>query len=127
MQPHFRAKAKHTRNGRHLKNPKIRDKCVWPVSLHLSLILGFFISLIDEIQFMLISSRHICIRSISRIFPYHGKYFHTTDNISILWHWTKLWKLDFPTFFYNISKVFPHYGRGSLFPGLHSRSTFSRK
>ena len=27
------------------------------------------------------------------------KYFHTTEYISILWHWTKLWKLDFPTFF----------------------------
>ena len=27
-------------------------------------------------------------------------------NISILWNWTKLWKSDFPTFFYNISKKF---------------------
>ena len=34
---------------------------------------------------------------ISRIFP---EYFHTTDNI---WNWTKLWKLDFLTFSYNIS------------------------
>ena len=38
---------------------------------------------------------------ISRIFL---EYFHTTENISILWNWTKLWKLDIPTFFYNIPK-----------------------
>ena len=47
---------------------------VWPTALKLGcvtnldmlfLVLGF-ISLVDEIQFMLISSRHICIRSISR-------------------------------------------------------------
>ena len=41
--------------------------------------------------------------SISRIFP---EYFHTTDNISILRNWTKLWKLDFQTFFYHIRKYF---------------------
>ena len=80
----------HTHN-RHLKTPKIRDKCmavsqawvdglpyhtyfacVWPTALKLGCVTNFdmlflvmgFISLIDEIQFMLISSRHICIRSI---------------------------------------------------------------
>ena len=46
--------------------------CVWPTALKLGcatnlgqlfLVMGF-ISLVDEIQFMLISSRHICIRSI---------------------------------------------------------------
>ena len=31
-----------------------------------SLVMGF-ISLVDEIQFMLISSRHICIRSINKL------------------------------------------------------------
>ena len=49
---------------------------------------------------------------ISRVFP---AYFHTTDNISILWNWTKLWKLDFPTFFYNIYKLFPYYGQVQFF------------
>ena len=46
--------------------------CVWPTALKLGCITNFdmlflvmgFISLVDEIQFMLISSRHICIRSI---------------------------------------------------------------
>ena len=47
--------------------------CIWPTALKLGcvtnldmlfLVLGF-ISLVDEIQFMLISGRHICIRSIS--------------------------------------------------------------
>ena len=46
--------------------------CVWPTALKLGcvnnldtlfLVLGF-ISLVDEIQFMLICSRHICMRSI---------------------------------------------------------------
>ena len=45
--------------------------CVWPTALKLGCITNFdmlflvmgFISLVDEIQFMLISSRHICIRS----------------------------------------------------------------
>ena len=32
------------------------------------------------------------------------EYFHTTEYISILW------KLDFPTFFYSISKMSPYYG-----------------
>ena len=76
------------RNGRHLKNPKIRGKCmvvslscllfsgfpmstiVWPTALKLGYITNFdmlvlvkgFISLVDEIQFMLISSRSICIK-----------------------------------------------------------------
>ena len=34
-------------------------------------------------------------QSISRKCPYHGQHFHTM-----------VWKLDFPTFFYNISKIF---------------------
>ena len=45
--------------------------CVWPTALKLrcvanldTLFLFTFISLVDEIQFMLISGRHICIRSI---------------------------------------------------------------
>ena len=46
--------------------------CVWPTALKLGCITNFnmlflvmgFVSLVDEIQFMLISSRHICIRSI---------------------------------------------------------------
>ena len=46
--------------------------CVRPTALKLGSIANFdmlflvigFISLVDEIQFMLISSRHICIRSI---------------------------------------------------------------
>ena len=37
------------------------------------------------------------------------------DNISMLWNWTKVWKLDFPTFFYNIFKTFPYSGRGPIF------------
>ena len=47
--------------------------CHWPTALKFGCITNFdmlflvmgFISLVDEIQFMLISSRHICIRSIS--------------------------------------------------------------
>ena len=46
--------------------------------------------------------------SISKVFP---EYFHTTENISTLWNWTKLWKLDFPTIFYNMSPICPCYGR----------------
>ena len=46
--------------------------CVWPTALKLGCITNFdmlflamgFISFVDEIQFMLIDSRHICIRSI---------------------------------------------------------------
>ena len=46
--------------------------CVWPTALKLGCIINFdmlflvkgFISLVDEIPFMLISSRHICIRSM---------------------------------------------------------------
>ena len=44
------------------------------------------------------------------------KYLHTMENISIVWNWTKLWKLDFPTLFYDISKIFPYYGKGPIFP-----------
>ena len=46
--------------------------------------------------------QNIQFQSIPRVFLEH---FHTTENISILWNWTKLWKLDFATFFYNISKL----------------------
>ena len=45
-------------------------------------------------------------------------YFHITGSITILnclWNCTKVWKLDFPTFLYNISKIFPNYGRGPIF------------
>ena len=48
--------------------------CVWPTALYLSRITNFdilflvmgFICFVGEIQFMLISSHHICIRAISR-------------------------------------------------------------
>ena len=47
--------------------------CVWLTALKLGCISNFdmlflvmgFIALVDEIQFMLISSRHICIRSMA--------------------------------------------------------------
>ena len=50
--------------------------CVGPTALKLGCITNFdmlflvmgFISLVDEIQFMLISSRHICIRSIRHVY-----------------------------------------------------------
>ena len=50
--------------------------CVWPTALKLGCITNFdmlfhvigFISLVDEIQFMLFSSRHICIKSLSKYF-----------------------------------------------------------
>ena len=54
-------------------------------------------------------------QSISRIFPYHRQHVHTMECVSILCNWTKLWKLDFPTFFYNIFKIFPYCGRGLFF------------
>ena len=57
-------------------------------------------------------------QNISRVFL---EYFHTTENISIPWNWTKLWKLDFPTFFYNISKIFPYCGRGLFFSSASER------
>ena len=41
-------------------------------------------------------------RFIYRVFLEHS---HITENISILWNWTKLCTLDFPTFFYNISTL----------------------
>ena len=40
--------------------------------------------------------------NISRVFLV---YFRTTENISFLWNWKKLGKVDFSTFFYNISKI----------------------
>ena len=51
-----------------------------------------------------------CIfQSISRIFPYHGKHFHGME------HYYGIGQnyINFPTFC-NISKLFPHYGRGPL-------------
>ena len=53
--------------------------CVWRTALKLGCVTNFdmlflvmgFISLVDEIQFMLISSHHICIRSI--LFKCMGK------------------------------------------------------
>ena len=51
--------------------------------------------------------------NISRVFL---EYFHTTGNISIPWNWTKLWKWNFPIFFYNLFKIFPCYGRSLNFP-----------
>ena len=54
------------------------------------------------------TDRHPTIESQSKISVaasfVGSKYFHATENISIQWNWTKLWKLDFPTFFYNTSK-----------------------
>ena len=46
--------------------------CIWPTAMKLGCIINFdmlflvmgFISLLDEIQYMLISSRHVYIRSI---------------------------------------------------------------
>ena len=37
--------------------------------------------------------------NVSRVFL---EYLHTTEKISIRWNWI------FPTFFYNVSKIFPH-------------------
>ena len=34
-------------------------------------------------------------------------------------NWTKLWKLDFPTFFYNISQISPCYGEVLFFSAQH--------
>ena len=49
--------------------------------------------------------------NISRVFL---EYFQTTKNTCMPWRWTKLWKLDFPIFFffYNISKIFKGNKRG---------------
>ena len=47
------------------------------------------------------------LQNISSVFLEH---FHTTENLSTLWNWTKLWKLDCPTFFFNISKYFHMIG-----------------
>ena len=52
-------------------------------------------------------------QNISRVFL---EYFHTTENISMLWDWTKLWKLDFPAFFCHIYRIFTYYIRGPIFP-----------
>ena len=57
-------------------------------------------------------------QNISRVFL---EYFYSTDNISMLWNWTKLWKLDFPTFFYNISILW----KRSYFPSDYERKTFT--
>ena len=70
--------------------------------------------------------------SVEILFPEYFQsileYFHTTDNISILQNWTKYGKLAFPTFFYNISKICPHYGFygiGSVFPVSSGEATFT--
>ena len=34
------------------------------------------------------------------------------------------WKLDFPTFSYNIAKIFPYYGSGPIFPLGEQLQTF---
>ena len=56
-------------------------QCVFPTALKLGCVTNFdmlslvmgFISLVDEIQFMLISSCHICIRSLGNLRIYrHG-------------------------------------------------------
>ena len=52
-------------------------------------------------------------QDISRVFL---ECFQTPENIFMLWNWTKLWKLDFASFFYNIPKIFSYYGRGPIFP-----------
>ena len=59
--------------------------CVWHTALKLGCINNLdtlflvtgLISFIDEIQFMLISSRHICIRSMQTIIRYWAKLKHT--------------------------------------------------
>ena len=82
--------AEHTRNGRHLKNSKSVDcllfwvfsnvyhfASVWSTALKLGCLTNFdmlflvmgFIPLVDEIQFMQISSHYICIRSIHNTIP----------------------------------------------------------
>ena len=43
-----------------------------------------------------------------RIFPYHGKYFHTMELDKTL-------EIGFFNLFYNIYKIFPYYGRGLIF------------
>ena len=95
--------AKKPQNDRHLKNPKIRDKymvvgppkpdyhtfvsyfrnvdhsaalklgCV--PNFHMVFLVLGFVSLIDEIQFMLNGGRHICIRSIYLFFLLGEKFF----------------------------------------------------
>ena len=61
----------------------------WPTALKLGWITNFdmlflvmeFISLVDEIQFMLISSRHICIRSILELVQYNTTETPWTRNV----------------------------------------------
>ena len=47
--------------------------------------------------------RTLYFQNISRVFQ---EYVHNTENTSILWNWTKLWKLDFFNLFFTI---FPKY------------------
>ena len=76
--------------------------CVWPAALKLGCITNFdmlflemgIISLVDEIQFMLISSRHICIRTITTQprFSYYG-----SGHSSHSTHECRDWGYVFPT------------------------------
>ena len=64
--------------------------CVWPTALKLSCVTNFdmfflmmwFISLVDEIQFMLISSFHTCIQSIRKLKKPHPRATATLGNPS---------------------------------------------
>ena len=60
-------------------------------------------------------------QSVPGIFPIPRKTFPYWK-----WNWTKLWKLHFPTFSYNISKIFPYYGRGTVFPVVSMWLEFAR-
>ena len=49
-------------------------------------------------------------QSVSRIFPYHGHIFHTMELVKTI-------EIGFSNvffFLYNISKIFPYYGRGPI-------------
>ena len=76
--------------------------CVWPTALKLGCITNFdmlflvtgFNSLVNGIQFMLISSRHICVRSVAvsffwgglfLFFPQHGPSFHDWSAARSCW------------------------------------------
>ena len=73
---------------------------------------GLAVSAYDWEKMDLFTVWKFYFENISRVFL---EYSHSTENVSILWNWTKLWKSDFFTFFCNISKVFPYSGRGSIF------------
>ena len=44
--------------------PRVFDQQLWNLAEYTLFLVMGFISLVDEIQFMLISSRHICIRYV---------------------------------------------------------------